>query len=365
MGKDYKKQFKEDVNLFLQSNLNFDQIRDKIIMSDEQKEKNIKGKEFYNTNTHTHNKNRGFLSRWKVLSAAAASTFLIFALTFTYFSTLKKPDYKLSQFNTQLQGVVYGKQSLNNFKPVTLSELIDAQYNSSNPTHFYEIDVIKKDNFYTCAYFPTKYYDNIFDVAISYSKSYIYSNESNIIDGKLIAAYQDYYTLNQLTDKDNVKWYQVSKGKEIPLHIKDYTLGLVLGSQDILFKTNKTINKPVNITKKIFYRDFFDINTLTFDNTANPQAFLNDINDANLIATNNLIISNSYEEIIVKNCCKIVDAKLSIMEIDSNVQDCIGKYNDQLQTIKLEEIKENDIAYGIYDYEKFCDMFLNINKEPE
>ena len=332
-------------------------------MSDEQKEKNIKGKEFYNTNTHTHNKNRGFLSRWKVLSAAAASTFLIFALTFTYFSTLKKPDYKLSQFNTQLQGVVYGKQSLNTPKLQDLSELIDAQYNSSNPTHFYEIDVIKKDNFYTCAYFPTKYYDDIFDVAISYSESYIYSNESNIIDGKLIAAYQDYYTLNQLTSKDNVKWYQVSKGKEIPLHIKDYTLGLVLGSQDILFKTNKTTNEPVNITKKIFYRDFFDINTLTFDNTMNPQAFLNDINDANLISTNN-IINNSYEEIIIQKSYNLINNTIKIIEYDNNFNH-IGHHKDQLQSIKLEAIKENGTTYGIYDYEKFCDIFLNINKETE
>lgn len=363
MGKDYKKQFKEDVNQFLQSNLNFDQIRDKIIMSDEQKEKNIKGKEFYNTNTHTHNKNRWFLSRWKVLSAAAASTFLIFALTFAYFSTLKKPDYKLSPFNTQLQGVVYGKQSLNTPKLQNLSELIDAQYNSSNPTHFYEIDVIKKDNFYTCAYFPTKYYDDIFDVAISYSESYIYSNESNIIDGKLIAAYQDYYTLNQLTDKDNVKWYQVSKGKEIPLHIKDYTLGLVLGSQDILFKTNKTTNEPVNITKKVFFRDFFDINTLTFDNTMNRQAFLKDINNANLISTNN-IINNSYEEIIFFSNYGISDEKIIIQNNGSSL-DLIGKYEERLQTIKLEEITENGTTYGIYDYEKFCDMFLNINKETE
>ena len=334
-------------------------------MSDEQKEKNIKGKEFYNTNTHTHNKNRGFLSRWKVLSAAAASTFLIFALTFTYFSTLKKPDYKLSQFNTQLQGVVYGKQSLNTPKLQDLSELIDAQYNSSNPTHFYEIDVIKKDNFYTCAYFPTKYYDDIFDVAISYSESYIYSNESNIIDGKLIAAYQDYYTLNQLTDKDNVKWYQVSKGKEIPLHIKDYTLGLVLGSQDILFKTNKTTNEPVNITKKVFFRDFFDINTLAFDNTMNRQAFLKDINNANLIATNNLIISDSYEEIIFINYYKITNNKIKFLDTNMNNEDRLGHCKEQLQTIKLEEITENGTTYGIYDYEKFCDIFLNINKETE
>lgn len=361
MGKDYKKQFKEDVNLFLQSNLNFDQIRDKIIMSDEQKEKNIKGKEFYNTNTHTHNKNRGFLSRWKVLSAAAASTFLIFALTFTYFSTLKKPDYKLSQFNTQLQGVVYGKQSLNTPKLQNLSELIDAQYNSSNPTHFYEIDVIKKDNFYTCAYFPTKYYDDILIGINKYIVSYSYTQNIDLIDGKLIAAYQDYYTLNQLTDKDNVKWYQVSKGKEIPLHIKDYTLGLVLGSQDILFKTNKTTNEPVNITKKVFYRDFFDKNNLTFNNINNDQSFLVDMNDINLIITNNIIIKNSYEEIIFYDSYNINDNKIKITGNNDN----LGYHNDQLQSIKLEEITENGTTYGIYDYEKFCDMFLNINKETE
>lgn len=355
MGDNYKKKFKKDVDSILQYNLNFDQIKDKIIIDDSNKKYREKGR-FLNKH-HTHN--RGFKFNWKVLSVAT-SILLIFSVSLIYFTTQNKNDYKLSPFNTKLQGAVFGKQSLNFDSPLNLSELIDNQHSNVNPTYFYEVDAKGSDNFYTCAYFPTKYYENIKIEAKKYSDLYLYNIDLDLIDGKLIAAYQDYFLKNKLDYKESVKWYQISSKDKIPHQIKDYSLGLVLGSQDVHFLTNKTTNEELDITKKIFYRNFYNIQDGIFDNQHNIQGFLIDMEDKNLLLTETLIDNDtlSFKEIIFERQYQIINNSIEI-NLYLNGNDEIGHYKTELESIKIEEYYKDNILYATYNYIQFCNMYFN------
>lgn len=355
MGDNYKKKFKKDVDSILQYNLNFDQIKDKIIIDDSNKKYREKGR-FLNKH-HTHN--RGFKFNWKVLSVAT-SILLIFSVSLIYFTTQNKNNYKLSPFNTKLQGAVFGKQSLNFDSPLNLSELIDNQHSNVNPTYFYEVDAKGSDNFYTCAYFPTKYINILSNMISYYVNSFMYFDHIDMIDGKLIAAYQDYFLKNKLDQKESVKWYQISSKDKIPHQIKDYSLGLVLGSQDVHFLTNKTTNEKLDITKKIFYRNFYNIKDGIFDNQHNIQGFLIDMKDKNMLLSEILINNDtfSFREIIFERQYKIIENNIELV-LYSNNRERLGHYKTELESIKIEEYYKDNTLYATYNYIQFCNMYFN------
>ena len=355
MNKNYKQKFKDDVDSILNSNLNFDQIKDKIIIDDNNITNSKRKGDFLNK-YHTNTRNRLALFNWKVLSIAT-SILLIFTVSLIYFTTQNKPDYKISPFNDKLQGAVFGKQILDdNRNNINLSFFINLQHNEE-PAYFYEVEAKGSDNYYTCAYFPKKYYDKI----KQNTGIYTYINDFSIIDGKLIAAYQDYFDKNKLGENDVVKWYQIPKEKTIPHQIKDYSLGLVLGSQDITFIENKSSKEKINKTMKIFYRNFYNIEKNEFDNNYNNHHFMIDLIDKNiLISTENInnISTKNIREIIFKNSYRIINNELEVPLLNKYNKDGIGEYINQLNEIKNKEYTRNGVSYYTYDYNKFCDIYI-------
>ena len=136
MNKNYKQKFKDDVDSILNSNLNFDQIKDKIIIDDNNITNSKRKGDFLNK-YHTNTRNRLALFNWKVLSIAT-SILLIFTVSLIYFTTQNKPNYKISPFNDKLQGAVFGKQTLNNNRTdINLSFFINLQHDKE-PAYFYQ-----------------------------------------------------------------------------------------------------------------------------------------------------------------------------------------------------------------------------------
>lgn len=358
MSRKYKQKFKDDVTTSLNCNLNFDTIKDKIII-DDNTIKNLKGKGEFPTRYHTQSKNRLALFNWKVLSVAT-SILLIFTVSLIYFTKQNKPDYKISPFSKRLEGAVFGKQISNSGKnSMNLSLYIDSQHEYIEPNYFYEVNAKGKDNYYTCAYFPTKYNDYLsFE---KYFEIYSYMEDASLIDGKLIAAYQEYFEKNNISNEYAVKWYQVPINKDIPHQINDYSLGLVLGSQDITFIENKTTKEKLNLTKKIFYRNFYDIDKNIFNNDKNEQYFLNDLTNLNILISKELITdsySNNIREIIFENSYKIINNDLEIPTLNKTNKDGIGEYKIKFNEIKTNEYFKNNILYYTYNYDKFCEIYL-------
>lgn len=363
MSRKYKQKFKDDVTTSLNCNLNFDTIKDKIII-DDNTIKNLKGKGEFPTRYHTQSKNRLALFNWKVLSVAT-SILLIFTVSLIYFTKQNKPDYKISPFSKRLEGAVFGKQYLFDIDDNNgdLSMYINSQSSEKEPNYFYEVNAKGKDNYYTCAYFPKNYHSEIADKIKDYSQIYYFMENLSIIDGKLIASYQEYFEKNNISNKYAVKWYQVPLNKDIPHQINDYSLGLVLGSQDITFIENKTTKEKLNLTKKIFYRNFYDIDKNIFNNEKNRQYFLNEITDSNLLISKELIsdsYSNNIKEIIFENSYKIVNTDLEVPTLNKSNQDGIGEYKIELNEIKTNEYFKNNILYYTYNYDKFCEIYLKI-----
>lgn len=347
-NKKLKELLSKDIEPLLNNNLDYNQIKDKITINE-----NIS----YNNIYHTQHKNYKVIkNRYKF--AGALLTFLII----TCISLLmikdnnKDTHYNISPYNNELQGVVFGGQIKNdNINLNTISNLIDQQKDNKNPLYFYEVDAKNVDNYYTCAYLPTEYYQESFDKATKKIENNNYTSNKNVIDGKLIYGYSN------LNYEKDIKWYQFEKDiNQVPLTIKDYSLGLILESRDVYFYNNKTLNKQLEFTKKLFIRNFYNIETKVFENKNNNNYFIINLSNRNLILSYNLIENNKIEDLYFLINYQILNNNLIIKTLNNNDSNILGRHQEQLGSLLLSSEKKEDGTYGYYDYQKFCETFLLI-----
>jgi len=347
-NKKLKELFAKDIEPLLKNNLDYSQIKDKITINE-----NIIT---YDNIYHTQHKNRKIIKNRYKFAGALLSLLIITCISLLMINDNNKDkQYNISPYSDQLQGVIFGGQiRRNNLKLNTISDLIDQQKDNKNPLYFYEVDAKKVDNYYTCAYLPTEYYEEALENAILNYDHSSYNKMDHIIDGKLIYGYS-----NLNIDKD-IKWYQFEKDiSKVPLTIDDYSLGLILESRDIYFYANKTLNKQLKFNKKIFIRNFYNIETKEFDNLKNSNFFMTKINNQNLVLSYNLIENNKIEDLNFFKNYEINNNEIIIKTSNNNDFNILGHYENQFTDLLISAKEEEDGTYGYYNYQEFCNKFLS------
>ncbi len=292
----------------------------------------------------------------QIKTALCFSSILIILLASLYFINIHN---KISLTYTDILNsesfVFYQETNADNI--YTFENLIDLQYNKKNQINFYKATAEPIDNFYTCAYIPTENYQKYLNIHMSYENNY-FSNFD------FINLYKK--EVKENTNLPKIQWLEYYNIESIPPSYDNYSLILILKSQNINIVRNESTQNKLNIKKRLYINTYYQI--------INNKIEFIDIDNTNIITKleGTYIWALTKKEVENKNKAfsfSNINANSNLFKLEKiNTINCVilpltgrdyindnqyyGKYYNDIMEAQLNFNENNSKNYGYFDYNK-------------